>query len=102
MRIDCAPTVPLSHHQSSSIATMRRQKMLPLPLHQSDAGRGYLMLDPVHVVMGEIQNVLAAMRLNRRWTASMVCLAHQLKCDLTFHTTLRHVGIYLYYTHTLL
>lgn len=33
-----------------------------------------LMLDPVHVVMGEIQNVLAAMRLNRRWTASMVCL----------------------------
>ena len=32
-----------------------------------------LMLDPVHVVMGEIQNVLAAMRLNRRWTASMVC-----------------------------
>lgn len=28
------------------------------------------MIDPIHVVNGEVQNVLAAMRLNRRWASS--------------------------------
>lgn len=29
-----------------------------------------MMLNPVHIIMGEVQNVLSAMRLNRRWSSS--------------------------------
>jgi hypothetical protein len=62
----------LSLISCSAMVRHHRHKMHHPAGGGDDRGHVPLMLDSVHVVMGEIQNVLAAMRLNRRWTASMV------------------------------
>lgn len=38
------------------------------------------MVDPKHIVLGEIQNVMASMRLNRKWSSAAKQPVCSLQC----------------------